>query len=114
MERVHQLLDYLETQEDAILTYQASNMVLVVHSDASYLRKREARSRAGGHFPLSRDNPNSPNNGAILTVAQIIKAVMSLAEEAELVALYINSKEAIHIIHILTVLGRSHLDSTPS
>ncbi len=29
--------DYLATQEDAILSYHASDMVLAVHSDASYL-----------------------------------------------------------------------------
>jgi hypothetical protein len=33
-----QLLDYLAMQEDAVLSYHASNMVLVaVHSNASYL-----------------------------------------------------------------------------
>jgi hypothetical protein len=43
------------------------------------------------------DNEFSPNNGAILTVATIIKAVMSLAVEAELGALYINANEAAYI-----------------
>ncbi len=39
-----QLLDYLATQEDAVLTYNASDMILVVHSNASYLSKPKARS----------------------------------------------------------------------
>ena len=43
-------LDYAATHEDAVVTYQASDMVLVVHSDASYLSKPKARSWAGGHF----------------------------------------------------------------
>jgi hypothetical protein len=36
MRHTQQLLDYLATQEDAVLTYNASNMILAVHSDASY------------------------------------------------------------------------------
>ena len=35
-----------------------------------------------------------PNNGAVLNIAQIIKAVMTSAAEAELGALYINAKKA--------------------
>jgi len=34
---VHQLLDYTATHPDAIITYQASDMVLAGHSDAPYL-----------------------------------------------------------------------------
>ncbi len=84
-----QLLDYLGTQEEAILTYNVSNMILAVHSDASYLSKPKACSRAGGHFFLSSNTQLPANNGAILNIAHIIKNVMSLATEAELAALYI-------------------------
>ena len=76
MERVKQLLDYCASQEEAILTYHASDMVLAIHSDAGYLNERKARSRAGGHFFLSSDVQNPPNNGAVLTIVQIINAVM--------------------------------------
>ncbi len=37
MQQTLQLLDYLATQEDAVLSYHASDMVLAVHSNASYL-----------------------------------------------------------------------------
>ena len=51
MQQSQQLLDYLATQEPAVLTYHKSDMVLAVHSDASYLNEEEAQSRAGGnHF----------------------------------------------------------------
>jgi hypothetical protein len=92
---VHQLLDYATTHTNAIITYQASNMVLAGHSDASYLSETNARSRAGGHFFMSNNNAIPRNNRAILTISQIIKAVMSSAAEAEIGALYINCKEAI-------------------
>ena len=50
MTRCKQFLDYAATHQDAILTYKASDIVLVVHSDTSYLSEPKARSRAGRHF----------------------------------------------------------------
>ena len=38
MEKVDQFLDYAKSKEQAILTYESSNMVLASHSNASYLR----------------------------------------------------------------------------
>ena len=104
-ERVKQLLDYCASQEEAVLTYHASDMILAIHSDAGYLNESKARSRAGGHFFLSNDVQNPPNNGAVLTIAQIIDAVMSSAAEAEMGALFINAKEAVHIQRILHEMG---------
>ena len=101
MERAKQLLDYCASQEEAVLTYNASDMVLAVHSDAGYLNEKIARSQAGGHFFMSTDVPQPPNNGAILTIAQVIKTVMSSAAEAELGALFLNAKEAVYIRKIL-------------
>ena len=73
MKKVKRFLDYAASQEEAIITYRASDMVLSIHSDASYLSERNARSRAGGHHYLSDDTPSPPNNGAILNISQIIK-----------------------------------------
>ena len=53
MKQTKQLLEYIECQEEAVLTYQASNMKLTVHSDTSYPSKQKARSRIEGHFFLS-------------------------------------------------------------
>jgi len=104
-EKVKQLLDYCATQEDAIITYKASKMILCIHSDAGYANEKNARSRAGGHFFLSTDDQFPPNNGAILTTASIIKAVMSSAAEAELGALFLNAKEGVYLRQILTEMG---------
>eukprot|EP00804_Cyclotella_cryptica_P027184 CCRYP_017173-RA/>CCRYP_017173-RA protein AED:0.37 eAED:0.37 QI:0/0/0/1/1/1/2/0/314 len=105
MSKVHQFLDYAMTHPDAMITYCASNMILAVQSDASYVSETKARSRAGGHIFLSEDNPSPRNNGAILTLTQIIKPVMSSAAEAELGALYINARETIPQQHLLNELG---------
>ena len=80
-------------------------MVLAVHSDASYLSESNARSRAGGHFFMSNSSADLPNNGAMLAVTQIIKAVMSSAAEAELGALFINCRKAIPARHTLIEMG---------
>jgi len=59
-------------------------MVLTIHSDVSYLSKAKARSRAEGHLFLSANNNHPTNNGAVLNVSKIIKAIMSITAEAEL------------------------------
>eukprot|EP00956_Cyclotella_meneghiniana_P004109 scaffold5006_cov20-Cyclotella_meneghiniana.AAC.1 len=48
MDKSQHFLDYMATQEPAVLTYRKSNMILAVHSDAGYLNEENARSRAGG------------------------------------------------------------------
>ena len=73
MKKTLQFLDYAASHLDAILTYRASNMVLNVHSDASYLSEPKARSRAGGHYFLSDNAANPDDNGAVLNIAQVIK-----------------------------------------
>ena len=52
MTHVHQLLDYMATHPTAVIRFRASDMILNVHSDASYLSAGNARSRAGGYFFL--------------------------------------------------------------
>ncbi len=105
MENIKLFLDYMASHQDAILTYQASDMILILHSDASYLSKPKAQSRAGGHFFMSSDVTNPHNNGTVLNIAQLIKTVMSLVAEAELGALYINPHEAVPMRQLLTEMG---------
>jgi hypothetical protein len=105
MEVIKQLLEYCATQEDAIISYRASKMILAVHSDAGYCNEKKSTSRAGGHFFLSDDDDNPRNNGVILTIATIIKTVMSSVAEAELGALYLNARETVYLQQILTKMG---------
>lgn len=93
MEKVKQLLNYCASQEGVIITYHASDMVLTVQSDAGYLNEIRAGSRVRGHFLQSSNGKIPPNTWAVLTVAQIIDAVMSSAAEAEVGALFINAKK---------------------
>ncbi len=101
----NQLFNYLAMQEDVVLTYNRSEMVMAVHSNTSYLCESKAKSQAGGHFFMSNNAEIPPNNGAILNIAHIIKHVMTLATEAKLVALYIMAREAVYIRIILEEMG---------
>jgi len=106
MEAMTYFLNYAATHPDATITYTASDMVLRIHSDASYLTEAKARSRAGGHFYLHNANPKSTKlNGPILSIGKIMRVVMSSAAEAEVGALFHNCKEAVTIRTILIELG---------
>jgi hypothetical protein len=72
MYRTLHLLDYVVTHPDTILTYAKSDMILNIHSDASYLSEPKAQSHTGGHFFLSNGAEDAPNNGTILNTSQII------------------------------------------
>ena len=62
--KVKQLLDYSTTQPDATVRYYASEMVLNIHSDASYLSEARARSRVAGYYFMG----GVPKNGQPITL----------------------------------------------
>ncbi len=54
---------------------------------------------------MSSDTKDPANNGAVLNIAQLIKAVMSSAAEAKLGALYINACKAVLQCQLLEEMG---------
>ena len=109
-----QLLDYAATHPNAAIKFTASDMILHIHSDASYLSEPKARSRAGGYFYLSnRVDPETlhtqkpMHNGAIHIVSSILNNVMASAAEAEVGALFHNAQDACPIRATLEFLGHS-------
>ncbi len=92
---VHLLLDYVATYPNDGIVYHASNMILCAHSDAGFLNELQSWSQAGAHIFLSEDVPYPRFNGAVLSIAQIIKFVMASAAESELAALFITSRKMI-------------------
>jgi hypothetical protein len=76
----NQMLDYLATHPDVTIRYHASDMILHIHSDASYLSVSNARSCLGGLFFLGNKPPKQDTlNGSILSVAAVIKNVVASA-----------------------------------
>ncbi len=92
MQKFLQFLDYSASQEDAIITYWVSNMRLAIHSNALYLSEPRACCRASGHIFMAGTEDIPINNGGVLDILQIVRAVMSSAAEAKLGALFINIK----------------------
>jgi Reverse transcriptase (RNA-dependent DNA polymerase) len=104
----HHFLRYVATWPDAMLVFHASDMVLKVSSDASYLSEPNARSRAGGYHYLgfndsSRDT--DPPNAAIHVHCSLFDVVHSSAAEAEYAACFLNAKEAEEFRNTLADLG---------
>jgi hypothetical protein len=97
------LLDYCATHHDATLRYHASEMILWIHSDASYLSASKARSRAGGHFFLGNKPSNQPEteNGAILNTATIMRNTLASTAEAECGAMFNNTKTVVALCNTL-------------
>jgi hypothetical protein len=96
MEKAKQLLDYLTTYPDATIHFKASDMILNVHSDTSYLSESDTRSRACGHFLIGwtpKDGNPIKLNGAFFTLCAILCLVIASAAKAELGALFLNCKE---------------------
>ena len=80
------LLNYAATHPDATIRYVKSDMILHVHSDASYLSAPKARSRLAGFIFLAntpKPDHTTHKNGPIHVATGILKHVMASAAEAE-------------------------------
>jgi hypothetical protein len=102
---VHLLLEYVATYPNDGIVYQASNMIICAHADAGFLNKTKSRSRAGVHIYLSEGDSFPRFNGAILSIAQIIKLIMASAAESELAVLFITAQEMIPHRQTLIAMG---------
>ena len=76
-------------------------MVLAGHSDAGFNNETKTRSRAGAHIFLTEHESIPRWNGPVLTIAQIMKYVVSSAAEAEMTALFLTPKEMVPLRHTL-------------
>jgi hypothetical protein len=87
-------LNYCASNQSAEIIYQASEMILTVHSDAAYLVAARARSRAA-RYHFFGNNDGKLFNGPIFVLAKIIENVIASAAEAETGGLYMNAQEAV-------------------
>jgi hypothetical protein len=88
-------LNYCATHPVATMQYHAPEMILKIHSDASYNSESGACSQMGGHFYLgSRTSDDDTNQGTILATTAVMQAVLSSASEAGIGAFCENTKKA--------------------
>ena len=102
---VEQLLDYVATYPDDGTVYRASDMKLAAHSDAGFNNETKGRSRNGAHIFLSEQDPSPRWNGPNLTLAGVMKNVLSSAAEAELSACFETAKAMVPLRQALMELG---------
>ena len=89
MTRIEHILDYTERYPENGIIFEASDMILTSHADASYQSLPGSRSKLGGaHYFANIDDPPSVNNGLLTAQSAVIKVVCSGAAEAEYAALY--------------------------
>jgi hypothetical protein len=60
-EKVVKLLNYCNTHPETKIRYHASDMILHIHSDASYLSENDAKTRSGGFFYMGSSNTTNKN-----------------------------------------------------
>jgi hypothetical protein len=98
-------LQYAASWPNASVVFHASDMLLAVDSDASYLSEPKSRSRAGGRHYLTSSDGISRDNGPVDVVSAIIPSVVSSAFEAEYAALFLNGRTAEELRGTLDDLG---------
>jgi hypothetical protein len=98
-------LDYLATHPDATISYNASDMILHIQSDACYLSVSNERSSLGGLFFGDKPPQQDTLNGSILNVESFIKNVVASAAESELGACFQNSQSEAPLRVALAELG---------
>jgi hypothetical protein len=104
----NQLLYYLATHPDATIRYHASDMILHIHIDASYLLVSNSQSRHRGLFFLGNKSPEQDIlDGSILNVAAVIKNVVASAAESEVGACFHNAQSGTPLRVTLTELGHT-------
>jgi len=93
-EGVNQFLDYCTKHINARVRFVSSNMIIGMHSDASYPSESEVKIRAAEHFYLGKLNYESFSNVTTHMISKIINRAMSLTWEAEAAALFYNYQRA--------------------
>ena len=86
-------LNYCVTNPDTTIKYQASDMIIRVDSDETYLVASKARSRTASFIYMgNKDRNKEIINALIKVISKISKMVGASAAETEVSALYHNAK----------------------
>jgi len=107
------LLDYMATYPNPSITFKASDMVLWISSNSSYLSVTGGRNQVGRcHFLGNNPDftkPLAPQctfiNAPIHVKASILCNVMSSASESEIAGRYVNARMAVELRIILMEIG---------
>ena len=76
-------------------------MILCAHLDTAYINESKARRKSSSFTFLLEDDPTPRLNGPVITLAHIIKFVMSSSADAKLAGLFIMAKNMIPLCQTL-------------
>jgi hypothetical protein len=108
LERRTQMLDCLVHNANTKVRFQASDMIMNIHLDASYLSEAKACSQTCGHFFMGwmpKDGDPIKINGAFCVSVNILRFVVASTAEAELGTLYHNCQTGIVFCQTLEAMG---------
>ncbi len=108
LERCRQMIDYLAHNANSKVRFQASDMIMNIHLDASYLSEAKALSQTCGHLFMgwmSKDGDPIKINGSFHIIVNIFRFVVASGAEAELGALYHNCQTGIVFCQMLKAMG---------
>ena len=105
-------MDYLHTHPNAVVRFHASDMILYIELDASYLVLPKARSRIAIIFYLSNATVGRPPlNGAIQVICKTVQTVISSAAKTETGGIFFGGQQAVPIITAMSELNHQQPES---
>jgi hypothetical protein len=106
MNRVEHLLQYAHSHRNHCITFQASDMIVTTHSDASYQSVPLSRSKLGGaHYCGNKNDPPTKVNGLFAVKSKLISIVCSGASDAEYGSAFTNCQDAYYYRIVAEALG---------
>ena len=102
MKKMNRLLGYVSKHRNIAIRFYASNMILQLISDASYLCRPRARSVYGTYCYFGEPEWI---NGPIACASKMISSVLSSVAEAELCGGFRIAQDAVHYRRIANDLG---------
>jgi hypothetical protein len=108
LEKCTQLVYYLAHNADTKVRFHACDMIMNIHSDASYLSEAKAHSHSCRHFFmgwLPKYSKPIKLNGAFHVSATILRFVVASVAEVELGALHHNCQTGIVFVQTLEAMG---------
>jgi hypothetical protein len=99
------LLAYGAAYPNNVLVYHASDMLLKLQSDCSYLSRPRAGSVVGGLGYLGSHSDPTTINGAVFTISSLLDVVVGSAAEGEYGSVYFNAKHAVWTRTMLAAIG---------
>jgi hypothetical protein len=110
LSRCIDLINYIATNQDAKVRFRASDMVMNIHSDASYLSETNWRSWSCGRFFMGwipKNDKPIQSNGAYYVNTTILRFAVASVAEAKLGALFHNCQDGIIFLQTLENLGHT-------